>query len=167
MVRHQLSVGNLPVHSFDSRAQEFSTLLARRRSSCPPPSPNLVRTHPIEPYEALRDGDPCLSRATTPPEGHKIGAWTRCAPGNTIHSQPNRRRISADRLNLEGSQMAVSLEGKPGPTPAGKTLPHSYPKNSPASQLQIRSCPGLRPTSDPFSANGDINTLLKTRRRAP
>ena len=167
MVRHQLSVGNLPVHSFDSRAQEFSTPLARRRSSCPPPSPNLVRTHPIEPYEALRDGDPCLSRATTPPEGHKIGAWTRCAPGNTIHSQPNRRRISADRLNLEGSQMAVSLEGKPGPTPAGKTLPHSYPKNSPASQLQSRSCPGLRPTSDPFSANGDINTSLKTRRRAP
>ena len=48
-----------------SRAQGFSTPLARRRSSCPPPSPNLVRTHPIERYQALRDSAPCLSRATT------------------------------------------------------------------------------------------------------
>ena len=109
-------------------AQGFSTPLARRRSSCPPPSPNLVRTHPIEHYRALRDSAPCLSRAGTPPEGHQLGARKRCAPGHTILSQPYRRRVSADRLNREGSQLVASLEGEPGPTPAGKTLSHSYPE---------------------------------------
>ena len=63
-----------------------------------------------------------------PPEGHQIGARKRHAPGNTILSQPYRRRVSTDRLNREGSQLAASLEGEPGPTPAGKTLPHSYPE---------------------------------------
>ena len=64
-----------------------------------------------------------------PPEGHQIRARKRCAPGNTIIlSQPNRRRVSIDRLNREGSQLTASLEGEPGPTPAGKTLPHSYPE---------------------------------------
>ena len=47
---------------------------------------------------------------------------------NTILSQPYRRRVSTDRLNCEGSQLAASLEGEPGPTPAGKTLSHSYPE---------------------------------------
>ena len=61
-----------------------------------------------------------------PPEGHQIGARKRRAPGNTILSQPYRRRVSTDRLNREGSQLAASLEGEPGPTPARKTLPHSY-----------------------------------------
>ena len=63
-----------------------------------------------------------------PPEGRQIGARKRRTPGNTILSQPYRRRVSTDRLNREGSQLAASLEGEPGPTPAGKTLPHSYPK---------------------------------------
>ena len=62
------------------------------------------------------------------PEGHQIGARKRRAPGNTILSQPYRRRVSTDRLNREDSQLAASLEGEPGPTPAGKTLPHSYPE---------------------------------------
>ena len=63
-----------------------------------------------------------------PPEWYQIGARKRCAPGNTIIlSQPYRRRVSTDRLNREGSQLTASLEGEPGPTPAGKTLPHSYP----------------------------------------
>ena len=62
-----------------------------------------------------------------PPEGHQIGARKRRAPENTIIlSQPYRRRVSTDRLNREGSQLTASLEGEPGPTPAGKTLPHSY-----------------------------------------
>ena len=76
----------------------------------------------------LRDSAPCLSRAATPPEGHHIGARKRRASGNTILSQPYRRRVSTDRLNREGSQLTASLEGEPGPTPAGKTLPHSYPE---------------------------------------
>ena len=64
-----------------------------------------------------------------PPEGHQIGARKRRAAGNTvILSQPYRRRVSTDRLNREGSQLAASLEGEPGPTPAGKTLPHSFPE---------------------------------------
>ena len=63
-----------------------------------------------------------------PPEGHQIGARKRRTPENTILSQPYCRRVSTDRPNREGSQLAASLEGEPGPTPAGKTLPHSYPK---------------------------------------
>ena len=63
-----------------------------------------------------------------PPEGHQIGARKRCTPENTILSQPYCRRVSTDRPNREGSQLAASLEGEPGPTPAGKTLPHSYPE---------------------------------------
>ena len=103
------SLRNLLVHAFGSRAQRFTPPLARRRSSCPPPSPNLVRTHPIE-HCSLRDNVSCLSRATTPPEGHQIGARKRRAPGNTILSQPYRRRVSTDRLNREG-MFAISRVG--------------------------------------------------------
>ena len=48
--------------------------------------------------------------------------------GNTILNQPYRRHVSTDRLNREDMQLAASLEGEPGRTPAGKTLPHSYPE---------------------------------------
>ena len=50
-----------------------------------------------------------------PPEGHQIGAQKKRAPGNTILSQPYRRRVSTDWLNREGSQLAAFLEGEPGP----------------------------------------------------
>ena len=63
-----------------------------------------------------------------PPEGHQIGDRKRRTPENTILSQPYCRRVSTDRSDREGSQLAASLEGEPGPTPAGKTLPHSYPE---------------------------------------
>ena len=63
-----------------------------------------------------------------PPEGHQIGARKRRAPRNTVLNPPYRRRVSTDRLNRDGSQLAASLAGEPGPTPAGKTLPHSYPE---------------------------------------
>ena len=46
----------------DSRAQGFGTPLARQRSRCPLPSPNLVRTHPID--QAFRDSASCLSLIT-------------------------------------------------------------------------------------------------------
>ena len=65
-----------------------------------------------------------------PPEGHQIGARKRRTPENTILSQPYCRRVSTDRPNRESSQLTASLEGEPGPTPAGKTLPHSYPETS-------------------------------------
>ena len=48
---------------------------------------------------------------------------------NTILNQPNRRRVSTDRLNCEYSQLAASLEGESSSTPAGKSLAHSYPKD--------------------------------------
>ena len=63
-----------------------------------------------------------------PPEGHQIGARKRRTPEKTILSQPYCRRVSTDRSDREGSQLAASLEGELGPTPAGKTLPHSYPE---------------------------------------
>ena len=64
-----------------------------------------------------------------PPEGHKkIGTRKKRTPGNTILSQPYCRRVSTDRPNREGSQLAESRVGEPGPTHAGKTLPHSYPE---------------------------------------
>ena len=63
-----------------------------------------------------------------PPKGHQIGARKGCTSGNTILSQPYRRHVSTDRPNREGSQLVASLEDEPGPTPAGKTLSHSYPE---------------------------------------
>ena len=63
-----------------------------------------------------------------PPEGHQTGVRKGRTLGNTILSQPYRRRVSTDTPNREGSQLAASLEGEPGPTPAGKSLPHSYPE---------------------------------------
>ena len=59
---------------------------------------------------------------------YQIGARKRRTPENTILSQPCCRCVSTDRPNREGSQLAASLEGEPGPAPAGKTLPHSYPE---------------------------------------
>ena len=102
-----------------------------------------MRTHPIvEYYQALRDSAPCLSRAATLPKGPKLGLGKRRAPGNTIIlSQPYRRRVSTDRLNREGSQLAASLEGEPGPTPAGKTLPHSFPETSRFRRERARDIP--------------------------
>ena len=61
-----------------------------------------------------------------PPEGYQIEARKGRTPQNIILSQPCPRRVSTDRPNREGRQLAASLEGEPGPTPAGKTLPHSY-----------------------------------------
>ena len=46
--------------------------MACRRSSCLSHSPNLVRTHPREHYQALRDSTPCLLRAATVPKGTKL-----------------------------------------------------------------------------------------------
>ena len=48
---------------------------------------------------------------------------------NTILNQSYHRRVSIDPLNREDSQLAASLEGEPGPTLAGKNLPHSHPQN--------------------------------------
>ena len=104
VVRDQLFAQKptVPVRAFDSRAQGFSPPLARQRSSCPPLSPNLVRTHPIENYQALRDSAPCLSRAATLPKGTKLelgrGAHLK-TPSSANHtaaaSQPTGRIAKA------------------------------------------------------------------------
>ena len=67
------SLRNLSVQACDSRAQGFGPPLARRRSSCSPPAPNLMRTYPIEHYQALRDSAPSLSHAATLPKGTNLG----------------------------------------------------------------------------------------------
>ena len=90
---------------------------------------NLVRTHLIENYRALRDSAPCLSRAATLPKATKLelgrGAHLK-TPSSANHtaaaSQPTGRFAKA------ASWLHLSLEGEPGPTPAGKILPHSYPE---------------------------------------
>ena len=115
--------------AFDSRAQGFSTPLARRQSSCSPPLLNRVATHPIVRYQAFRDRAPCLSRVTTLPKGTRLELGREANLVNSILNQPYRRRVSTDQLNRKDSQLSGSLEGEPGPTPAGKTLPYSYTPN--------------------------------------
>ena len=125
------SLRNLPVRAFDSRAQGFSTPLARRRSSCRPPPPDLgLRTQEYMQqhacaccgaYQAYRDSAPCLSRATT---------TSRKAPNsssevNTMLNQPSCR-VSSNRLNCEDSLLVASLEGESSPTPARKTFRPSH-----------------------------------------
>ena len=95
VVRDSFSLRNLPVRASDSCAQGFSTSLARRRSSCPPPSPNLVRTHPIERYQALRDSAPCLSRAAT---SRRAPNWN-LEDARTWEHHPQPTIIPPPRLN--------------------------------------------------------------------
>ena len=115
--------------AFDSRAQGFSPPLARRRSSCPPPSPNLVRTYPIEHYQALCDSASCLSRAATLPKGTKseFGRGAHLGtPSSANHTAAASQQTG--RIANAASWLHISSECDPGPTPAGKTLPHSYVK---------------------------------------
>ena len=61
------------------------------------------------------------------PEGTKLelgrGAPSKHHPQPTIPPpRPNRP------ANYDESQLATSLDGESGPTPAAKTFPHSYPK---------------------------------------
>ena len=73
---------------------------------------------------------PPASRRSSRPEGLQIWSSEEAHLVNTILNQPYRRRVSTDQLNREDRKLAVSLEEKSGPTPAGKTLPHSYHKTS-------------------------------------
>ena len=119
------SLRSLLACAFGSRAQRFSTPLVRRQSNCPPPSPNLVRTHPIE--QAFRDSTPCLSRATT---FRRAPNWSleEAHLVNTILNQPYRRCISTYRPNREDTQLAAYFEDESGSIPARKTFRYSYPK---------------------------------------
>ena len=124
--------------AFPSETSRFKPVILAHRGSASPGSstielPSTFAESGAYPPDRELPGSPrqcSLPLACRhPPEGHQIGARKRCAPGNTIIlSQPNRRRVSIDRLNREGSQLTASLEDEPGPTPAGKTLPQSYPE---------------------------------------
>ena len=77
----------------------------------------------VDPYSAICDDHTYL------PKGTKLELGREALLVNTIIlNQPYRHCISTDRLNREDSQLAASLEGEPGPTPARKTFPHSYPE---------------------------------------
>ena len=102
--------------------------MARRRSSFPPPLPNLVRTEPIEGYQTVRDSAPLPLACNHLPRGTRLAFGRGAHLGNTVLNKPYGRRLSTHRLNRENSYLAASLEGEPGPTSAGKTLPHSYLK---------------------------------------
>ena len=121
VVRHQLFPQKPPGSRLRFSRTGVSPPLARRRSSFPPPSAKLVRTR-------LSATVLLASRVPPPSRRAPTGARKRRTPRNAILSQPYRSRVSADRLKREGSQLAASLEREPGPTPAGKTLPHSYPE---------------------------------------
>ena len=104
---------NSPVRAFDSRAQGLSTPLARRRSSYPPPTPNLVFIHPTEgtsvhryacacaaePYHLpgfSRQMSPIASIVPPPPQGRQNGVqnrltgWTLSSNQTGAASQPTR-----------------------------------------------------------------------------
>ena len=93
----------------------FSPPLARQRSNCPPPSPNLVRIHPIERCQALRDSTPCLSRAATLPNVTKLelgrGAHlkTPSSANHTAAASPPTGRIAKTASWLHLSRVSPAL----------------------------------------------------------
>ena len=109
---------------FPSETSRFSPPLTRQRWSCPPPSPNLVRSHPIENYQALRNSAPCLSRAVTLPKATKLelgrGAHLK-TPSSANHtaaaSQPTGRIAkAASWLYLSRVSPALHPPERPSPT---------------------------------------------------
>ena len=117
---------NLPVRAFITRAQMFSTTLARRRSSCPPSSPNQLLTHTIKHVTVslrvlqrptrLSATVPSASRVPPLAEGHQIGTREDAHRIDTTLTQPNHRRVSTDRPKRVDSQVVPSLAGESGPT---------------------------------------------------
>ena len=122
MVRDQLFPQKPPGSRFDSRAQGFSPPLARQRSSCPPPSPNLVRTHLIKNHQVLRDSAPCLSRAATQATKLELGRGAHLkTPSSANHtaaaSQPTGRIAkAASWLHLSGVSPALLPPERPSHT---------------------------------------------------
>ena len=125
VVRDQLFPRKPPGSRFRFSRQVFSPPLARQRSSCPPPSPNLVRTHPIENYQALRDSAPCLSRAATLPKGTKLelgrGAHLKTSSSanhTAAASQPTGRiaKKAASWLHLSRVSPALHPPERPSHT---------------------------------------------------
>ena len=118
MFRDQLSPQNPPVPAFDSHAQGFSTTLARRRSSFPPPSLNMLLVYPIVfhgtlgrtavRYHAFHDDSTiCLSRAASSRRAQNCRS-EEAHHVNTIPSHLNGRRVPTDRLDRVGNQLVCN-----------------------------------------------------------
>ena len=115
------------ISAFPSETSLFTPLIIAHRGSALPGSstielPSAFAESGAYPPNRALSGSPrqcSLPLAWRHPlEGRQIVARKGRTPGNTILRQPYRRRVSTDRPNREGSQLA----------PAGKTLPHSYPE---------------------------------------
>ena len=129
--------------AFPSKTYRFTPLVLAHRGSALSPGSSTIElpsafaeSSAYPPDRALLSGSPrqlttVLPASRVPPPSRREPNWSSRkgrTPGNTTLSQPYRRCVSTDRPNREGSQLAASLEGEPGPTPAGKTLPNSYPR---------------------------------------
>ena len=64
-------------------------------------------------------------------------------------SSANHTAAGTDRLTRDDSQLAAFLEGDPGPTPGGKTLPHSHPETQ-ISEGEVRNGEYLSPLRPNF-----------------
>ena len=135
------SLRNLPVQACDSRGQGVQPSPGSSMIELPSV---FVESSAYPPDRALLPGSPrpcSLPLACrNPPEGHQIGARKRHARGNIILNKPYRRRVSTDRLNRDGSQLAASLGGEPGPTPAGKNPPTLIPRSQVSEGEGTRRC---------------------------
>ena len=76
------------------------------------------------PYQAFRGSATYLSRATISRKAPANWSSVEAHRVNAISTQPNRRRVSTDRLNRVDGQVMPSPDGTSGPKLAGKTLRH-------------------------------------------
>ena len=108
-------------------------------SSRPKPCASLKKPHESCPFAApcgprRKKNDRCQTSVFQPPGSRLRFSRTGIQPypGSSTIELPSTFVESgaypSDRPNREGSQLAASLEGEPGPIPAGKTLPRSYPE---------------------------------------
>ena len=90
---------------FDSRAQGFSPPQTRQRSSCPPPSPNLVRTHATE--RTTRLSATVLPASCVRPPSRRAPNWSsEEAHTWKHHPQPT---IPPPRLNRQAEWRRQSV----------------------------------------------------------
>ena len=126
------SLRNLLVRAFDSHVQGFSTPLARRRSSCPPPSPNPVRIHLIERCCTLPGFPrqcPLPLACRHLPKGTKLELG-RGAAGEH-HPQPTTPGAASQPTGWIAKKVSWLHLSKVSPAlhpPERHSLPHPYPK---------------------------------------
>ena len=122
--------------TFSSETSWFALLiLAHRGSALPWLVDNRASLHPrIWLYPPDRALSGSTGQCLLPLACYQLPKSTKLELGrgahlrNITHDQPYRRRISTDQMNRGDSQLAASLEGEPGPTSAGKTLPRPFKK---------------------------------------